>query len=281
MAKHVFSEMGCKDIDSWNYMVSWYAGTGDMEKAIATFGPMPVKTSASWAAMVTGYIDSGNLEIMPNFYDVMPEQSVVCCIKMIYGYSNNGDVESAREVFDEMGEKDHLQVVLVAYRREQEQCSHLSLLRWNPLRLEKTTSINLTATLFLTLRQYLQKMALIIELHKRGNKSKETYVQEDASLSTIEALGGSKTNHILPKFESFNFETSDVMEEDLIGMEPALVFFEDGSYSRGPVDIPVGEVNDSNYFLSPTFKFEQVSSFWWFPFAGYITSLIVYLSCYA
>ncbi|KAJ0637388.1 putative calycin [Helianthus annuus] len=95
------------------------------------------------------------------------------------------------------------------------------------------------------------------QLHKHGNKSKETYVQEDASLSTIEALGGSKTNHILPKFESFNFETSDVMEEDLMGMEPGLVFFEDGSYSRGPVDIPVGEVNDSNYFLSPTFKFEQ------------------------
>lgn len=33
---------------------------------------------------------------------------------------------------------------------------------------------------------------------------------------------------------------------------------QDGSYSRGPVDIPVGEVDDSNYYLSPTFKFEQV-----------------------
>lgn len=34
---------------------------------------------------------------------------------------------------------------------------------------------------------------------------------------------------------------------------------QDGSYSRGPVDIPVGEADDSNYYLSPTFKFEQVS----------------------
>ncbi|KAI3743846.1 hypothetical protein L1987_56913 [Smallanthus sonchifolius] len=84
------------------------------------------------------------------------------------------------------------------------------------------------------------------QFHNRGNKSKETSV-----------LDGSKTDHILPKFESFDFETSDVMEEDLMGMEPGLVFFEDGSYSRGPVEIPVGEVNDSNYFLSPTFKFEQ------------------------
>ncbi|BBG97343.1 hypothetical protein with DUF3598 [Prunus dulcis] len=31
---------------------------------------------------------------------------------------------------------------------------------------------------------------------------------------------------------------SDVMEEDVMDKEPGLVFFEDGSYSRGPVDIP-------------------------------------------
>lgn len=34
--------------------------------------------------------------------------------------------------------------------------------------------------------------------------------------------------------------------------------FQDGSYSRGPVKIPVGVADDSKYFLSPTFKFEQV-----------------------
>jgi len=38
-----------------------------------------------------------------------------------------------------------------------------------------------------------------------------------------------------------------------------LVGLQDGSYSRGPIDIPIGEVDDSNYYLSPTFKFEQVS----------------------
>lgn len=61
----------------------------------------------------------------------------------------------------------------------------------------------------------------------------------------------------LPKFESFDFGKTDIMEEDIMGMEPGLVFFEDGSYSRGPVDIPVGEYDESNYYLSPTFKFEQ------------------------
>lgn len=61
----------------------------------------------------------------------------------------------------------------------------------------------------------------------------------------------------LPKIESFDFGRSDVMEEDVMGMEAGLVYFEDGSYSRGPVDIPIGECEESNYYLSPTFKFEQ------------------------
>lgn len=60
-----------------------------------------------------------------------------------------------------------------------------------------------------------------------------------------------------PKFESFDFGKTDIMEEDLMEMEPGLVFFEDGSYSRGPVDILVGESDESKYYLSPTFKFEQ------------------------
>ncbi|KAK6918666.1 hypothetical protein RJ641_017088, partial [Dillenia turbinata] len=51
---------------------------------------------------------------------------------------------------------------------------------------------------------------------------------------------------------------SDVMEEDVMGMELCLVFLEDGSYSRGPVDIPVGEVDDSTYYHSPISKFEQI-----------------------
>lgn len=53
------------------------------------------------------------------------------------------------------------------------------------------------------------------------------------------ALGASKTedvpvsrkgvfgqNQVLPKFSSFEFGASDLMEEDLMGNEPGLVFFE-------------------------------------------------------
>ncbi|GMP42586.1 hypothetical protein CsSME_00012279 [Camellia sinensis var. sinensis] len=94
-------------------------------------------------------------------------------------------------------------------------------------------------------------------LNGGSNSSKVKSKDGDASLPVKETGGGSPKRHVLPKFESFDFKTSDVMEEDLMGMEPGLVFFEDGSYSRGPVDIPVGEATESNYYLNPTFKFEQ------------------------
>lgn len=79
-----------------------------------------------------------------------------------------------------------------------------------------------------------------------------------SSTSTSETMvGGGPKNYCLPNFESFNFDKSDVLEEDVMGNEPGLVFFEDGSYSRGPVTIPVGDVDDTNYYINPTFKFEQ------------------------
>ncbi|PKA60739.1 hypothetical protein AXF42_Ash006373 [Apostasia shenzhenica] len=65
------------------------------------------------------------------------------------------------------------------------------------------------------------------------------------------------TEVVLPSYESFDLSLREVLEEDSISMEPGLVFFEDGSYSRGPVIIPVREYDESKYFLSPTFKFEQ------------------------
>ncbi|XVF73540.1 hypothetical protein PTKIN_Ptkin12aG0210000 [Pterospermum kingtungense] len=89
-----------------------------------------------------------------------------------------------------------------------------------------------------------------------SNGDKEPRV-EKSTLPLKEKANDSTVNHVLPKFESFDLAASDVMEEDVMGSEPGLVFFEDGSYSRGPIDIPVREVDDSNYYLSPTFKFEQ------------------------
>ncbi|KAL4303348.1 hypothetical protein GQ457_10G000010 [Hibiscus cannabinus] len=88
-----------------------------------------------------------------------------------------------------------------------------------------------------------------------GNKEEPKVKKATSPLK--EKSNAGMTNHVLPKFGSFDLTTSDVMEEDVMGNEPGIVFFEDGSYSRGPLDIPVGDIDDSNYYLSPTFKFEQ------------------------
>ncbi|KAK6162668.1 hypothetical protein DH2020_002509 [Rehmannia glutinosa] len=53
-----------------------------------------------------------------------------------------------------------------------------------------------------------------------GNK------KQDASFVTKETPDRKSTGHTLPKIESFDFGRSDVMEEDVMGMEPGLVFFE-------------------------------------------------------
>ncbi|EOX96497.1 Domain of Uncharacterized protein function [Theobroma cacao] len=93
------------------------------------------------------------------------------------------------------------------------------------------------------------------EIHRRINRVTLNPHGEVPQLK--ETVNDSMVNHVLPNFESFDLATSDVMEEDVMGNEPGLVFFEDGSYSRGPLDIPVGDIDDSKYYLSPTFKFEQ------------------------
>ncbi|KAJ6819507.1 uncharacterized protein M6B38_403010 [Iris pallida] len=85
----------------------------------------------------------------------------------------------------------------------------------------------------------------------RGDNDKDRFDSEK---------GTSDASHMsldLPSYESFDFTKTDVLDEDSMFMDPGLVFFEDGSYSRGPVDIPVREFDESKYFLSPTFKFEQ------------------------
>ncbi|XP_057998967.1 uncharacterized protein LOC110635847 isoform X1 [Hevea brasiliensis] len=79
-----------------------------------------------------------------------------------------------------------------------------------------------------------------IKEHKDGNVSLPQNHMDDVV-----------TSHILSDFESFDFELSDLLEEDVMGIEPGLVFFEDGSYSRGPVNIQVVDVDDSKKHIQP------------------------------
>uniref|UniRef100_A0A7N0UPK5 Uncharacterized protein n=1 Tax=Kalanchoe fedtschenkoi TaxID=63787 RepID=A0A7N0UPK5_KALFE len=82
---------------------------------------------------------------------------------------------------------------------------------------------------------------------KNGKKNMGAGELKDGDESAV-------ANNVMPIYESYDFAKSDVMEEDTMGMEPGLVYFEDGSYSRGPVEIPVGEVQSD---VPLTFKFEQ------------------------
>lgn len=67
-----------------------------------------------------------------------------------------------------------------------------------------------------------------------------------------------KEKQDLPIYETKVSFSSNVMEEDSMDLEPGLVFFEDGSYSRGPLMLQVGgSADDSSYYLSPTYKIEQ------------------------
>lgn len=66
----------------------------------------------------------------------------------------------------------------------------------------------------------------IQQLKGTEHRSKDKYVREDSSLSPKKIYDASTGNHILPKYESFNFDTSDVMEDDVMSIEPGLVFFE-------------------------------------------------------
>ncbi|KAF9591203.1 hypothetical protein IFM89_002858 [Coptis chinensis] len=90
-----------------------------------------------------------------------------------------------------------------------------------------------------------------------SDRSKEVDKERDMGFPMGKTNDVDVTAQVLPGFESLDFTSSDVLEEDFMGMEPGLVFFEDGSYSRGPIEIPVGAFDDSKYFQSPTLKFEQ------------------------
>lgn len=59
-----------------------------------------------------------------------------------------------------------------------------------------------------------------------GNRMQKELSDKDEPSSTAKEVDGDAANPILPKFESFDFGTSDVMEEDIMDHEPGLVFFE-------------------------------------------------------
>ncbi|WOK98701.1 hypothetical protein Cni_G07413 [Canna indica] len=88
--------------------------------------------------------------------------------------------------------------------------------------------------------------------HRSGDK-----IEARNGSSETETFDACDRIYDLPGYNSFDLSKGEDLEEDIMGMEPGLVFFEDGSYSKGPVAIPVRDFDESKYFLSPTFQFEQ------------------------
>lgn len=70
--------------------------------------------------------------------------------------------------------------------------------------------------------------------NKGVNRSKEEFSERDAPLFSAKHADGGLSDHILPKFESFDFGKSEVMEEDIMDHEPGLVYFE-----VDPTPIPI------------------------------------------
>lgn len=60
----------------------------------------------------------------------------------------------------------------------------------------------------------------------QNNKGSLGYQIQDASFSTKKTSDRVSAGPNLPKIESFDFGRSDVMEEDVMAMEPGLVYFE-------------------------------------------------------
>lgn len=66
----------------------------------------------------------------------------------------------------------------------------------------------------------------IVQHNGGSTGTKEDSKEANASLLRREMIDRNERSHALPKFESFDLERSDVMEEDIMGDEPGLVFFE-------------------------------------------------------
>lgn len=59
-----------------------------------------------------------------------------------------------------------------------------------------------------------------------GSNTKPELKDGNATLPAKESADQIVSKHVLPNFESFNLEKSDLMEEDFMGNEPGLIFFE-------------------------------------------------------
>ncbi|XP_076891566.1 pentatricopeptide repeat-containing protein At3g29230-like [Bidens hawaiensis] len=102
VAKEVFSVMECRDVVSWNTMISGLVKANRLRDARQLFDKMPERDLVSWNTILDGYAKSGRLDDAFQLFERMPERNVVSWSTMLTGYSKAGDMDMARMLFDKM-----------------------------------------------------------------------------------------------------------------------------------------------------------------------------------
>ncbi|XP_058105462.1 pentatricopeptide repeat-containing protein At2g45350, chloroplastic-like [Magnolia sinica] len=106
VARRVFDGMHCRDIVSWNCMISGYCNNSRIDVAHGLFDRMPERNVVSWTAMISGYVAAGNITAAHALFEQMPVRDSASWNALIAGYMNAGDAKAACRVFEEMPKRD-------------------------------------------------------------------------------------------------------------------------------------------------------------------------------
>lgn len=89
-----------------------------------------------------------------------------------------------------------------------------------------------------------------------GNEELSYNTVMEADLMELEpGPADTQEEFVTADLESKELKYSSVMEEDIMELEPGLIFFEDGSYSRGPLELLTGDT--TLFEFGSTYKIEQ------------------------
>ncbi|XP_071740395.1 putative pentatricopeptide repeat-containing protein At5g40405 [Rutidosis leptorrhynchoides] len=145
-ASNLFNESPlCRDLVTWNMMMSGYARAGRIDDVEKVFDEMPERDVISWSSLITGYIQNGYLEkgldcfkrmkdvkLLPNeailvmvlsacaqlgliengilIHSVIEKMGCLMTVRVMNGlvdmYAKCGHIDKARDLFNKMVEKD-------------------------------------------------------------------------------------------------------------------------------------------------------------------------------
>lgn len=95
------------DVYIMNNVIALYSSFGAMNHARQVFEENPEQVdTVSWTSLVTGYANSGDIDKALAYFDKMPCKNVVSWNAIISGHAQLGRIDEARELFDEMPDRD-------------------------------------------------------------------------------------------------------------------------------------------------------------------------------